>query len=294
VVIADAFDTDGRKFPVSASEARAINPRLIWCSISPHGEKGPLANQPGSELTVQAMSNSWAGLGAIGKPPLRMGADQASMTAGIFAYQGILAALYRRERIGRGDAVSVSALGAILSIKGMHWTSLSNPDDWPGLHLRVWTDPPSNGYRTADLPILFGLMSRTGGRSDPRSIPGLFAALGGEMPAGLDPIAMPGAPSNPSSPEWRPLFERLFAGRGWEELRRIFMEHGGEVTPFTDYSRLDLHPQTQALQPFAPLAVEGGGMRVVRVPWRMSAYPDGFDYLAPIDAAVVQRRREQP
>jgi hypothetical protein len=95
----------------------------------------------------------------------------------------------------------------------------------------------------------------------------------------MEPVgARLGSPSAPGSPQWREFFEQLFAGRGWEELNEIFHGHGGWVTPFTDYPHLDNHPQIKALKPFEPFRVDGETTRVVRVPWRMSSYPQGFKY----------------
>jgi CoA:oxalate CoA-transferase len=286
VVIADAYDVDGNPPPITEAEARALNPNLIWCAISPYGVRGPLAGQPGSELTVQAMSNCWGGLGEIGQPPLRLGADQASMSTGIFAYQGVLAALWRRQHTGEGESIAVSILGSMLSIKGMHWTSLSNPDEWPGAHLRVWTDPPSNGFRAADVPVLFNL-GRRGLGIDPTNIRALIERLGGSIPEGMDLDGPLGSAAAPIAVMWKPFWDALFSRHTSSELAQIFDEFDGDIIPFTDYPRLDAHPQVQYLQPFDVLGADSGPgdahpIRVVRVPWRMDGYPEGFAYLTPL------------
>lgn len=273
VVVADAFDGDGAPPTIRLEDARARDPRLIWCSISHYGESGPLAGLPGSELTVQAMVDVAGGLGRIGEPPLRIGADQAAMSAGVFAYQGILAALLRREREGTGDAIAVSSLGAITSIKGNNFTGMSDPDVWPALHLTLWTDPPSLGYRTADLPVQFTVSRKLRKGVERAEIEALIRSLGGVMPAEMDLTARPGDVSaGPGDLRWKPFWEDLFSRFGWRDLERIFAEHGGEIFPTLDYPELDRHPQVKALGLF----VEGDGGRFVRVPWRMSVYPDGF------------------
>ena len=75
-------------------ELRRDNPDLVYCAITPFGEEGPLRDLPGSELVVQAMAEYTASLGRIGDPPVRVGADIASLNTGIFAAQAILAALF--------------------------------------------------------------------------------------------------------------------------------------------------------------------------------------------------------
>ncbi len=219
------------------------------------------------------MADVAGGLGRIGEPPLRSGADQAAMSAGVFAYQGILAALLRREREDTGEAIAVSSLGAIISIKGNNFTGMSDPDAWPALHLTLWTDPPSLGYRTADLPVQFTVSRKLRKGVERAEVEALIRSLGGAMPAEMDLTARPGgAAAGPSDLRWKPFWEDLFSRFGWRDLERIFAEHGGEIYPTLNYPELDRHPQVKALRLF----VEGEGGRFVRVPWRMSAYPEGF------------------
>jgi len=288
VVILDAFDTDGERAGLDLDALRRAHSRLIVCSISPYGDRGPLAGQPGSELIIQALANTFAGLGEIGEPPRRLGADQASTNGGVAAYQAIVAALIRRERTGRGGHVRTSLLGMHLAIKGMHWTSLSSPEQWPGQHLSVWTDPPNHGVRTADRPIMLQLpweASRaayigndTPGEEEARSIARRFGAQLDEVP---NRFAEQGTPRHVRHPRWREVWSGVFEHHPAAEVERIVSEEGGAVTPFTDYAYLDRDPQIAFLEPFVPL--EGGdenGTRVVRLPWRMQSLARPLSYRA--------------
>ena len=127
----------------------------IYCSISPFGEDGPLRDAPGSELVVQAMAEYTASLGRIGDPPVRVGADVASLNTGIFATQAILAALFHRIRTGEGQRVAVSEFGSLLHMRGIMWHSMSDPDDWYGFHLDHYTKPPDYGYQTKNGALYF-------------------------------------------------------------------------------------------------------------------------------------------
>jgi CoA:oxalate CoA-transferase len=288
VVIADAVDADGRPPTLDLRELRRLRPELVACSISAYGERGPLAGLPGSELTVQAMSNTWAGLGSIGAAPRRLGADQASMNAGLTAYQGIVAALIVRRRTGEGDRIETSALGAHLCVRGQHLTCRSNPDGWPGLHLGVWTDPPNHGIATGDRPVLLTLNPRFTRPNDPARVQAMVEHFGGRLPEGLDLHAAWGEPGHPMHPRWHAFWGELFAGHAWEEVERVVAKHGGEVTPFMDYTALDADPQIAALEPFVPLDgwEEGervplpgaAGGRVVRVPWTFRSRGLTFTY----------------
>ncbi|HEY1777564.1 MAG TPA: CoA transferase, partial [Solirubrobacteraceae bacterium] len=268
VVIVDAVDTDGNPPSIDLDAIRAEFPALIVCSISAYGERGPLCSQPGSELTVQAMSNVCAGLGRIGEPPRRLGADQCTINTGLSAYQGIAAALFRRERTGDGDRIAVSALGTILAIKGPHWTCLSNPDQWPGMHLSVWTDPPDHGIATKDRPILLWLADGVARPATREQVTALVEHFGGIMPAGLDLQAPHGSPGHPGHHSWRAFWSELFKDTPWEEIAQVAQQSGCEVTPWMDYLALDHHPQCEFLRPFVPLAGTGGH-RVMRLPWRL-------------------------
>ena len=97
---------------LGAAALRAGRPRLICCSISGYGPDGPYAAKKAYDLLVQCE----AGLVmATGTPesPARPGISIADIAAGMYAYTGILTALYDRERTGEGAALHVSMLDAL-------------------------------------------------------------------------------------------------------------------------------------------------------------------------------------
>src|SRR5712692_9316437 len=148
-------DRAAHKIGLGYDHLSRINPKLIYCAISAFGEEGPLCDAPGSELVVQAMAEYTASLGRIGDPPVRVGADIASLNTGIFAAQAILGALYHRLRTGEGQRVAVSEFGSLLHMRGIMWHSLSDPDDWFGFHLEHYTKPPDYGYQAKDGALYF-------------------------------------------------------------------------------------------------------------------------------------------
>jgi crotonobetainyl-CoA:carnitine CoA-transferase CaiB-like acyl-CoA transferase len=90
-------------------------PRLVYCSISAFGQTGPLRDKPAHDLAVQALAGTVSlGLGSDGKPaaPNLPGAD---VTASMVALAGVLMALYRRERTGRGDYVDIAMQDSLMS-----------------------------------------------------------------------------------------------------------------------------------------------------------------------------------
>ncbi len=90
----------------------AINPRLIYASISGFGQDGPYRDRPGVDQIAQGMSGLMSVTGEPGRGPMRVGTALADLSAGLFAAMGILVALYERERSGRGQWVQTSLLQA--------------------------------------------------------------------------------------------------------------------------------------------------------------------------------------
>jgi crotonobetainyl-CoA:carnitine CoA-transferase CaiB-like acyl-CoA transferase len=101
---------------ISYDDLKRDNPRLIYCQITGWGSIGPMANEPATELAVQAMAGLTRHLGVKTGPPIRQGFDMASVATGIAAAQAILAALYWRLRSGEGQRVEVSMLASALAI----------------------------------------------------------------------------------------------------------------------------------------------------------------------------------
>jgi crotonobetainyl-CoA:carnitine CoA-transferase CaiB-like acyl-CoA transferase len=92
----------------------AVNPRLVYCSLSAFGAEGPWREKPGLDMLVQAMAGLMAVTGEPDGGPMLCGAPVVDTLGALLAGQGILTALLHRERTGEGQAVEVSLLGAAL------------------------------------------------------------------------------------------------------------------------------------------------------------------------------------
>ncbi len=95
----------------------ARNPRLIYAAISAFGQSGPWRDRPGVDGVVQAMGGIMSVTGTADGPPVKVGVPAADMTASIYASQAILAALFARERTGRGQRIDVSLLDSLLAFQ---------------------------------------------------------------------------------------------------------------------------------------------------------------------------------
>jgi CoA:oxalate CoA-transferase len=94
---------------------KAINPRVIFCSITGFGSRGPDSPKPGFDLIAQGMSGFMSFTGEAGRGPIKVGVAIGDINSGMFAAYGILTALYHRERTGEGQMVETSLFEALVA-----------------------------------------------------------------------------------------------------------------------------------------------------------------------------------
>jgi len=95
---------------------QAINPRLVYCSISAFGQTGPYASRSAFDIAIQAMSGVMSMTGEPGGPPTRMGLPMADLCGGLFAVIGILSAVHDRERTGKGQFIDFAMLDGMVGM----------------------------------------------------------------------------------------------------------------------------------------------------------------------------------
>ena len=93
-----------------------LNPRLIYAAVSGFGHTGPDSKRPAYDILVQAMGGVMSITGWPDAPPTRVGMSLGDITAAIFGANGIMAALYQREKSGKGQKVDVAMLDCQLAI----------------------------------------------------------------------------------------------------------------------------------------------------------------------------------
>ena len=109
---------------IGPDELRAINPRLVYASISGFGQDGPYANWPGFDSIAQGMGGLMSVTGKPEDGPMRVGIPLADLCAGHFCAMGILTALLEREVSGEGQWVKTSLLEsqiAMLDFQAAQW-----------------------------------------------------------------------------------------------------------------------------------------------------------------------------
>jgi formyl-CoA transferase len=98
------------------ADLHALNPRLIYCSISGYGRSGPYAERPGYDAIIQAEGGMMSLTGPVEGPPSRVGIPIIDITAGMFAATAILAALRARDLSGEGQLVDVSLFDSHIAL----------------------------------------------------------------------------------------------------------------------------------------------------------------------------------
>ncbi len=116
------------RYGLDAAALRAINPRLVYCSVTGFGQSGPRAEQAAYDFAIQAMGGLMSITGerddAPGGGPQKVGVPVVDMMTGMYATVGILAALERRNISGIGETIDLAMLdvqAAFLSNQSMNW-----------------------------------------------------------------------------------------------------------------------------------------------------------------------------
>src|SRR5215510_14754686 len=97
------------------AQLSALNPRLIYCSISGYGQNGPRAGLPGYDVVIQGESGLMDVTGQADGPPTRVGIAITDYLAGLYASQGILLALIDRGRTGLGQHIDIALFDSLVS-----------------------------------------------------------------------------------------------------------------------------------------------------------------------------------
>jgi crotonobetainyl-CoA:carnitine CoA-transferase CaiB-like acyl-CoA transferase len=130
---------------------RERNPRLVYASLSGFGQTGPYAERPGLDQVAQGMGGLMSVTGPPGSGPWRVGIAISDTAAGTFLTQGVLAALFARERTGRGQWVSTSLLEAMVNFMDFQACRWLTDDVVPAQegndHPTIF---PMGAYRCAD------------------------------------------------------------------------------------------------------------------------------------------------
>jgi len=219
----------------------AMNPRLIYCSISGYGQTGPSAQLPGYDAVLQGEAGIMDMTGSPDHEPTRVGVAITDYLAGLYATQGILLALHERHRSGLGQHVDISLFEAMLSVMRLPMSVLLATGVTPSRvgndHLNI---APYQPLRARDGLIIVAVanpalwvrfceaMQRPDWRDDPRF------KTNTDRVANREPL--------------KEAIEAAFAPFTVEELTRRFQQHNVPCGRVRSIGEALEHPQVAARQ----------------------------------------------
>ncbi len=247
---------------------RAVNPRLVYASISGFGQDGPYAGWPGFDSIAQGMGGLMSLTGEPGRGPMRVGIPIADLCAGHFCAMGILAALLEREATGEGQWVQTSLLEsqiAMLDFQAAQWlidgkVPTQNGNEHP---LTV----PTGVFRTADGYLNVAAIGQTMWKR-------LCEAL--EVPELVDD---PDFADDPARVAHRDRVNAAvgaaFARRSTAEWTERLLKAGVPCGPIHRVDQVFDDPQVRHLGMAWPVDLPGrGAVSLVRTPFRLSAHAE--------------------
>ncbi len=120
-VVIHNFKTGGaEKLGLGYAQLSAIRPDLIYCAVSGYDSSGPEAARPGYDLVIQAEAGLMALNGEASLPPLKFGVAVVDLMTGMYAAQAVLAALFRRQRSGKGQMIEMSLYDCGVMVTGYY------------------------------------------------------------------------------------------------------------------------------------------------------------------------------
>ncbi len=141
-VVVENFRPDVKdRLGINYADLRAINTRIVYASISGFGEDGPYRMRPGFDQIAQGMGGLMSVTGLPGQGPVRAGIPLADLCSGLFAAQGVMAALLERESSGEGQWVQVSLLASQVAMMDFQAARYLMKGEVPG---QAGNDHPTN------------------------------------------------------------------------------------------------------------------------------------------------------
>ncbi|MBI4081556.1 MAG: CoA transferase [Candidatus Lambdaproteobacteria bacterium] len=141
-------------------ELRALNPRLVYCSVTAFGQDGPRGEQTGYDHVIQALSGMMATTGTREVNPIKTGSPVIDYATGTMAAFAIASALFQRERTGRGQYIDTAMLDVALMLMGSHITSYLRTGAEPKPKGNAMQYASSQTYETKDGLLIIGASNR--------------------------------------------------------------------------------------------------------------------------------------
>lgn len=228
------------KIGIGYEAMSAINPRLVYVSLTAFGPEGPLKSAPGTDPVVQAVSGVMSTTGEPDGDPLMVGVPISDFAGALTVTQAVMAGLLARERIGRGQKVDVPMLAALLpsltTRLASYWTDGTDSARFGSAHSAV---TPYELYHTADGAIVAGVWA-------PDAWPRFCEAIDRADLVG-DPRFATNIDRLGRRAELKKILDAVFAQATTDEWERRFREAGALFGRVNTISEAVTQPQVEAL-----------------------------------------------
>ena len=268
ILLENFLPGDLAKMNLGYEDIRAVNPKIIYASVTGYGQNGPYRDLPGFDFILQAQGGLMSIIGEEDGPPMKVGGAIVDITAGLFACSAILAALHYRERTGEGQHIDMALLDAQVA----------------------WLANQASNY------LVSGKVPRRMGNAHPNIVPyetfktmdGIYLALGVGNDnqwkkfckiAGIEHLMDdPRYATNPKRVEHRnilvPLLQEVFLQRDSGEWLKLLGEAEIPIGPINTIDRVFADPQVL----FREMLVEMehskvGKLKLVGSPMKLSKTP---------------------
>ncbi len=230
------------KLGIDYATLRAINPRLVYGSISGYGEEGPLKDRPGQDLLLQSFTGLTMNAGRSSDLPHPSPLYMVDVSASHQLTEGVLAALVARGTTGRGQEIKVTMVSAIMEMQVQELTSFMSTEAPPrrssSPQASIYMEPPYGLYRCSDAHLALAQVDLNV-LSDVIDVPVLKQLK----------AARPKQGDSDNLMQWRDDIYDAVATRlrentvaHWDEL---LTQNGLWCGPVNDYATFLAHPQTQ-------------------------------------------------
>jgi len=280
-IFVENFKVGGlRKYGLDYASLIAVNPRLIYCSITGFGQDGPYAQKPGYDFVIQALGGLMSITGEKdalpGGGPQKAGNAAADLMAGMYATSSILAALHERGRSGLGQHIDIAMLDCQVAALGVqnfnYFLSGEVPRREGNAHVNL---SPYQVFEAADGHVVLDVGNDGQFQK--------FCQAAGRPDLAADPRYLTNTGRVLGKASLIPELERLFRTRGREEWVSLLDAAGVPVGVINDIAQVHADPQVQArgLKFSLPHPV-CGSVPQVRSPMRFSESPVAYRNAAPL------------
>ncbi len=247
----------------------ALNPGLVYCSISGYGQEGPYAQKGAFDVTVQAMSGLMSVTGEEGAPPVKAGVPVGDFGAGLYAVVCILAAVHKRHATGLGARIDCSMLGGLLGMAALQTSEFFGTGQVPkrlgSAHPR---NAPYKAFKASD---------------------DYFVIAAGNDKLWQTVCELVGLPELAEAPDFKTQLDRarnqtkmntyldpVFVQKSASEWLVLFDKAGVPCAPINNYADILSDPHVKAMQWVQPIDLPNGATtQTVAFPMRL----EGVDLL---------------